>query len=220
LKEARSNRDGSLPGADEFLPMMILVVKECNPKQLNSTIKYLQRYTHTSKLVSEAGYLLTHFVSAVHFLENVDALALTISPEEFEQSLVKCTESSKNFFNKKSRTSASAVSGFLKSESSTLREIVYDEDDVRWKYFGPLSPQFLDDKEVTERKLDPYYDDSRLLSSAQPSKMSSSQIHVDQVLQQLIAVEFGSEEINAQSNDNNTKSLREFWTQTKGLRVP
>lgn len=87
LKSA--HKDGSLPGADEFLPMLILVIAKCNPVDLFSTVKYLQTYTHPSKFVSEAGYLLTHFVSAVNFLENVDAKALTISPEEFEQSIQK-----------------------------------------------------------------------------------------------------------------------------------
>jgi hypothetical protein len=85
LKDCR--RDGSLPGADELLPVMILAIKFANPPSIHSWIKYLQRYTRPSKLVSEAGYLITNFVSAVYFLDNVDANALTISPEEFEQSM-------------------------------------------------------------------------------------------------------------------------------------
>jgi hypothetical protein len=85
LKDCRS--DGKLPGADELLPVMILAIKFANPRDIHSWMKYLQRYTRQSKLVSEAGYLITNFVSAVYFLDNVDANALTISPEEFEESM-------------------------------------------------------------------------------------------------------------------------------------
>ncbi|CAE7804323.1 VPS9A, partial [Symbiodinium microadriaticum] len=61
-----------------------------NPPHLQSTISYLQSYMSPQKLVSEAGYILTHFVSAVHFLDTVDASALTISPLEFETSIARC----------------------------------------------------------------------------------------------------------------------------------
>lgn len=47
------------------------VVQQANPKGLHSAIETIQRYRHPSKLVSEAGYIFTHLVSAVHFLENV-----------------------------------------------------------------------------------------------------------------------------------------------------
>lgn len=85
LKESRT--DGKLPGADELLPVMILAIKYANPPHIHSWIKYLQRFTRPSRLVSEAGYLITNFVSAVYFLDHVDANALTISPEEFEQAM-------------------------------------------------------------------------------------------------------------------------------------
>eukprot|EP01039_Chlorochromonas_danica_P000359 gene359-386_t len=85
LKELR--KDGTLPGADELLPTMILVIKIANPPHIHSHIKFLQRYTPPDKLVSEAGYLLTNFVSAVYFLDNVNAQALTIEPDEFDQKI-------------------------------------------------------------------------------------------------------------------------------------
>ena len=87
LKGCRS--DGSLPGADELLPMMIYTIKTCNPAHLHSNLKYLQRYTRPNQLIAEAGYLLTNFVSAVFFLDNVDAKALTIEPEEFDRALLQ-----------------------------------------------------------------------------------------------------------------------------------
>ena len=87
LKGCRT--DGSLPGADELLPMMIYAIKTCNPPHLHSNLKYLQRYTRPAQLIAEAGYLLTNFVSAVFFLDNVDAKALTIEPEEFDRAILQ-----------------------------------------------------------------------------------------------------------------------------------
>jgi hypothetical protein len=87
--DAKSSRV-SQPGADEFLPILILLLTFTDLPYIHSIIKYLQRYIHASRLMSESGYLLTHFVSAVHFLENVDAKALTIDPEEFERSMERC----------------------------------------------------------------------------------------------------------------------------------
>jgi hypothetical protein len=149
LKEARS--DGSLPGADEFLPMMILAIKECNPPNINSTVKFLQRYIHPSKQGSENGYLLTHFVSAVQFLENVDAQALTISPEEFDRSMAKSIASAKRSQDIAEAKSAGIYKSVLDSRkaglstsnrgrtcSGTVSEI-YGEDDIRWQYYGPPS---------------------------------------------------------------------------------
>ena len=57
--------DGGFAGADEFLPVLILTVKEANPKQLKSNLRYITTFTNPSKLASEAGYLLTQFMSAV-----------------------------------------------------------------------------------------------------------------------------------------------------------
>lgn len=57
--------DATLPGADEILPLLILTVKHANPPQLASQLLFLQRYTPSQRLVSESGYLLTQFYSAV-----------------------------------------------------------------------------------------------------------------------------------------------------------
>ena len=61
----------STPGADELLPVMILTIKCCNPRDIHSDIKYLQHFLRPARMVSEAGYLLTNLVSAVYFLDNV-----------------------------------------------------------------------------------------------------------------------------------------------------
>ena len=86
----KNYKEGKNTGADEFLPVLILIIAKCNPINLHSNLKYLQKYTHPSKLVSEVGYLLTHCICAAHFLDSVDAEALTISPAEFEKSINDC----------------------------------------------------------------------------------------------------------------------------------
>lgn len=58
-------KNGSFPGADEFLPVLILTIKEANPAQLKSNMNYILLFTDPAKLTSETGYLLTQFVSAV-----------------------------------------------------------------------------------------------------------------------------------------------------------
>jgi Rab5 GDP/GTP exchange factor len=60
--------DGELPGADDFLPAMILVLKLAKPKKLQSTLTFIQEYCPENKLISEAGYIFTHLSSALSFL--------------------------------------------------------------------------------------------------------------------------------------------------------
>jgi hypothetical protein len=57
--------DSTVSGADDFLPLLILVLIEANPRRLKSNLKYIQTFVNPAKLVSEAGYILTQFVSAV-----------------------------------------------------------------------------------------------------------------------------------------------------------
>lgn len=104
-------RDGSLPGADEFLPLLILSIVSSEVNSIHSVIKYLQRFVHNSKLMSESGYLLTQFVSAVHFIENVDAKALTIDPAEFEISMEKCKAASRSVTELANRHNNKQVNG-------------------------------------------------------------------------------------------------------------
>lgn len=47
----------------------------------------LQSFRDPSKLLSEAGYVLTQVVSAVCFLEEVDASVLSIAHGDFERGL-------------------------------------------------------------------------------------------------------------------------------------
>jgi hypothetical protein len=120
LKQCRNATDGGLPGADELLPMMILALKYSNPPALHSEMYYLQRYTRPRLLTSEAGYLITHFVSAVYFLDSVDAQALTIEPEAFEMAMINARGKAKHAL-KKSKKGIS-----LSVEQTDLRTMAED----------------------------------------------------------------------------------------------
>ncbi|KAG5175208.1 hypothetical protein JKP88DRAFT_138834, partial [Tribonema minus] len=79
---------GREPGADELLPALIYLVKSTNPPRLASNLEYLQTFAAPERLVAgRASYALTQLASALHFLENADAGALSMDPEEFERRL-------------------------------------------------------------------------------------------------------------------------------------
>mmetsp|Transcript_17094 Transcript_17094/g.52501 ORF Transcript_17094/g.52501 Transcript_17094/m.52501 type:complete len:164 (-) Transcript_17094:221-712(-) len=61
------------PSADDILPVLIYVVKLAAPPQLQSQLQFIQEFRHPDKLLSEAGYVLTCLLSAVHFLQTVRA---------------------------------------------------------------------------------------------------------------------------------------------------
>lgn len=82
--------DGSLPGADDFLPALILTVKEANPEHFRSNLDYMLRCVHPTKLMSEAGYLITHIDSALHFLETLESSSLTMTQNDFEKCVQVC----------------------------------------------------------------------------------------------------------------------------------
>lgn len=86
-----------LPGADEFLPAMILTVKESNPENLRWAIHAVQRYRHPSRLqVAEPAYVFTNVLSAIHFLETADASQLNMTPESFATSVAACKAASRS----------------------------------------------------------------------------------------------------------------------------
>ncbi|KAL3504055.1 hypothetical protein ACH5RR_033896 [Cinchona calisaya] len=77
----------NLPGADEFLPVVIYVTIKANPPQLHSNLLYIQRYRRQSRLVSEAAYFFTNMLSAETFIMNIDAKALSMDETEFERNM-------------------------------------------------------------------------------------------------------------------------------------
>ena len=87
-------KDGAAGGhgasADDILPVLILVVKRAAPPALQSQLQFIQEFRHPDRLLSEAGYVLTCLLSAVHFLQTVKADQLTIEKSEFDSLMAQC----------------------------------------------------------------------------------------------------------------------------------
>jgi len=80
----KSNPDGALSGADEFLPLLIYTVLRANPKHLDTNIQYIQHFRNPAKMMTEAGYYFSSFVSAITFIKNLDSTVLNITQDEFD----------------------------------------------------------------------------------------------------------------------------------------
>ncbi|KAL2926102.1 Vacuolar protein sorting-associated protein 9A [Bienertia sinuspersici] len=87
LHNAAVTANENPPGADEFLPVLIYVTIKANPPQLHLNLQYIQRYRHQSRLVSETAYYFTNILSAVSFIANIDAQALSMDENEFERNM-------------------------------------------------------------------------------------------------------------------------------------
>ncbi|KAF9895445.1 hypothetical protein FE257_000351 [Aspergillus nanangensis] len=80
----RNSKKGDT-SADSFIPLLIYVVLQANPKHLVSNIQYILRFRNQDKLGGEAGYYLSSLSGAIQFIETLDRTSLTVSDEEFEQ---------------------------------------------------------------------------------------------------------------------------------------
>jgi hypothetical protein len=76
-----------IPGVDEFVPIFIYTILKANPPCLHSNIEYLSHFRHPSRMLSESGYYFVSFLTAVSFIESLDASMLSIDAEEFENLL-------------------------------------------------------------------------------------------------------------------------------------
>ena len=82
------DKDGSRPGADDFLPVLIYVVLNSeNVPQINANLEYIQAYRNRQELMSKAGYCLVNLQSSVAFLTNVSGESglKGIDKEEFDR---------------------------------------------------------------------------------------------------------------------------------------
>lgn len=82
-----SMSENRVPGADDFLPVLIFVTIKANPPQLHSNLKFIQLFRRQEKLVSEAAYYFTNLVSAKTFICDLDAKSLSIDETEFEENM-------------------------------------------------------------------------------------------------------------------------------------
>ncbi len=73
------------PSADDFLPVLIYVVVRAQLPSLYLTVKYISVARHPSKLVAEPGYYFTNLVSALSWIDMMDASFLSIDKAEFDR---------------------------------------------------------------------------------------------------------------------------------------
>lgn len=79
---------GDAFGADESLPLFILVILRANPPMFSSVITYAERFTDRAQMLTEQGYALTQARAAVSFAATVRREDLTgLAPGEWERHL-------------------------------------------------------------------------------------------------------------------------------------
>jgi len=83
LGKARSQDDAF--GADEALPLFILIVVRANPPMMASVLSYAERFTGREQLRTEQGYALAQAQAAVSFSATLQRQALSLSPGEWER---------------------------------------------------------------------------------------------------------------------------------------
>ena len=66
-----SSSSGSVPAADDFVPVMVFVLIQANPPALMSTVQYVESF-YGSRLAGEDQYWWMQFVSAIEFIKTMD----------------------------------------------------------------------------------------------------------------------------------------------------
>lgn len=65
-----ANED-SVPGADDFVPVLVFVLIKANPPCLLSTVQYISSF-YASCLSGEESYWWMQFTAAVEFIKTID----------------------------------------------------------------------------------------------------------------------------------------------------
>lgn len=89
INRALSQASAGGHGADEFFPVLVFITLQAAPENLHSSLLYISRFRHPSKLVSEAAYYLTHLQSACTFLRTLQPEQLSIHPDDFKRGLAE-----------------------------------------------------------------------------------------------------------------------------------
>ena len=89
INSALSHTSAGGHGADELFPVLLFVTLHAAPAGFLASLRYISRFRHPSKLVSEAAYYLTHMESALSFLTNVQPGQLSIDAAEYERGLAQ-----------------------------------------------------------------------------------------------------------------------------------
>ncbi|XXQ32481.1 VPS9 domain-containing protein [Plasmodiophora brassicae] len=86
IASCQSRPLGAPPSADDFLPLLILVILQARPLYPFLNMQYISTFSHPDEMVGANGYMFTHFSSALTFIENMTASALhNCNQEEFDR---------------------------------------------------------------------------------------------------------------------------------------
>ncbi|XP_041429955.1 GTPase-activating protein and VPS9 domain-containing protein 1 isoform X4 [Xenopus laevis] len=61
----------SVPGADDFVPVLVFVLIKANPTYLLSTVQYISSF-YSNRLIGEESYWWMQFTAAVEFIKTID----------------------------------------------------------------------------------------------------------------------------------------------------
>ncbi|CAJ0964624.1 unnamed protein product [Ranitomeya imitator] len=61
----------SVPGADDFVPVLVFVLIKANPPCLLSTVQYINNF-YSNRLTGEESYWWMQFTAAVEFIKTID----------------------------------------------------------------------------------------------------------------------------------------------------
>ena len=70
-------------GADDFLPLLILVLIRASPPRLASNLEYIQRFRGSHRFHGESAYFFTQLYAAASFVETVNTSSLNVDADEF-----------------------------------------------------------------------------------------------------------------------------------------
>ena len=94
----------TMPGADDVLPALILVVLCAQPRDIVTNLRFVELFAAPEHLRGEAGYAYTNLFSALQFLRDLNfeegngadtgdrVASLSITPKEFQIGLEKCRQ--------------------------------------------------------------------------------------------------------------------------------
>lgn len=71
-------------GADDFFPLLVMIVLHANPSHVCSDLHYIQLYRDPNMMRGEVDYFFQSAVGAVEFIRHLSVEKLTISPQEYQ----------------------------------------------------------------------------------------------------------------------------------------
>jgi len=110
-------KQGLLPSADDFLPILIYIVLKARVPNLHLNIRYIEISRHPRKLSGEAAYYFTNLKSAVAFIERLSTDMLSIERELYEGELKAAEQQWEEAMRKKRKKSAGANNAASPQES-------------------------------------------------------------------------------------------------------